>query len=131
METILRIEETSFKTKENGWSSFDGFQVITDKQTIKLGIESGQSCCEQYGYFMSEDDYSEFINSNLISIEITDTCLNTKKLEQEELYSPDCMFVNLNTSKGLLQFVAYNSHNGYYGHDAVVVSEQLNYEETL
>jgi len=131
METILRIEETSFKTKETSWSSYEGFQVITDKQTIKLGIQSGQSCCEQYGYFMSEDDFSGFINSKLISIEITNTCLNTKKLEQEELYEPDLMFVNLNTDKGLLQFVAYNSHNGYYGHDAVVVSEQLNHEEIL
>ena len=28
------------------------------------------------------------------------------------------MFVNINTSNGLLQFAAYNNHNGYYGHNA-------------
>ena len=32
---------------------------------------------------------------------------------------------------GYLQFVAYNSHNGYYGHEAVLISKQLNYEEDL
>ncbi len=41
------------------------------------------------------------------------------------------MFVNLETNVGLLQFVAYNSHNGYYGHDAVLVSKQLNLTEAL
>lgn len=131
MEKILRIEETNFKTKENDRNSYEGFQIITDKQTIKLGISDGQSCCERSGYFMSEDDFTDFIGANLIELAITDTCLNTKKLESEELYSPELMFVNLNTDKGLLQFVAYNSHNGYYGHSAVVVSEQLNHEEVL
>lgn len=131
MEKILRIEETNFKTKENDWNSYEGFQVITEKQTIKLGISDGQSCCERSGYFMSEDDFTDFIGANLIDLAITDTCLNTKKLEDEELYEPDLMFVNLNTDKGLLQFVAYNSHNGYYGHSAVVVSEQLTHEEVL
>mgnify|MGYP006374940981 FL=1 len=131
MEKILRIEETNFKTKENDWNSYEGYKIITDKQTIKLGISNEQSCCERSGYFMSEDDFSEFIGANLIDLAITDTCLNTKKLEEEELYEPDLMFVNLNTDKGLLQFVAYNSHNGYYGHSAVVVSEQLNHEEVL
>ena len=131
MEKILRIEETNFKTKENDWNSYEGYQIITDKQTIKLGISDGQYCCERSGYFMSEDDFSEFIGANIIDLAITDTCLNTKKLEEEELYEPDLMFVNLNTDKGLLQFVAYNSHNGYYGHSAVVVSEQLFHEEVL
>lgn len=131
MEKILRIEETNFKTKKNDWNSYEGFQIVTDKQTIKLGISDGQSCCERSGYFMSEDNFSEFIGANLIDLAITNTCLNTKKLEEEELYEPDLMFVNLNTDKGLLQFVAYNSHNGYYGHSAVVVSEQLSHEEVL
>ena len=34
------------------------------------------------------------------------------------------MFVNINTSNGALQFAAYNEHNGYYGHEAVVISEK-------
>ena len=51
--------------------------------------------------------------------------------ELEYLDSGGAMFVNLETSEGLLQFVAYNAHNGYYGHEAVLVSKQLNHEERL
>lgn len=68
----------------------------------------------------------------MIGISITDTALNNKKIEALEYL--DCggaMFVNLETSEGLLQFAAYNSHNGYYGHEAVLISKQLNYEEGL
>jgi len=131
MEKILRIEETNFKRNKEDWNSFEGFQIVTDKQTIKLGISDGQSCCERSGYFMSNDDIKEFEGANLIDIAIADTALNVKKLESEDLYEPNLMFVNLNTSEGLLQFVAYNCHNGYYGHEAVVLSEQLKHEETL
>lgn len=52
MEKILKIEETSFDGK-------DGFVITTDQQEIKLGIDNGQCCCENWGYFMSEDDLSD------------------------------------------------------------------------
>lgn len=41
------------------------------------------------------------------------------------------MFVDLITDRGVLQFVAYNEQNGYYGHLAKVESRQLTHEETL
>lgn len=132
MEKILRIEETNFKTDEKGWSSYDGYQIITDQQTIKIGISDWQSCCENFGCIITNDEIKEFIGSELLGISITDTALNNKKIEELEYL--DCggaMFVNLETSEGLLQFVAYNSHNGYYGHEAVLVSKQLNCEEGL
>lgn len=135
MEKILRIEEETFKTHKNDYQSYDGFLIVTDKQTIKIGISNSQSCCESWGYFMSEDDLSLFENSVLTEISITDTALNTesfnKRIEDEYLDCGGCMFVNFETSKGKLQFVAYNAHNGYYGHDAVIISEQLKKEECL
>jgi hypothetical protein len=131
MEKILRIEETTFKT-ENDWNSYEGYQVITDEQTIKIGISSGQSCCENFGYLTTNDDLKEFEGSDLLSISVVDTALNNKKIEElEYLDSGGAMFVNFETTKGLLQLVAYNSHNGYYGHSAVLVSKQLNHEESL
>ncbi len=132
MEKILRIEETNFKTDEKGWSNYDGYQIITDQQTIKIGISDGQSCCENFGCIITNDETKEFIGAELLGISITDTALNNKKIEELEYL--DCggaMFVNLETSEGLLQFVAYNAHNGYYGHEAVLVSKQLNCEERL
>lgn len=131
MEKIIRIEEASFKREKDEWQTFDGYQIVTDKQTIKMGISNSQSCCEDWGYFMSNDNLEEFVGANLIDVKITDTELNSKKLQEKDLYEPCLMFVDFNTTNGTLQFVAYNSHNGYYGHDAVLVSEQLNHEECL
>jgi hypothetical protein len=120
METILKIEETTFEGK-------DGFIITTDTQSIKLGIDNGQSCCENWGYFMSEDDISDFIGSKLIDVKITDTLLKPNDdFDVNEMYEGDVMFVNITTDNGLLQFVAYNEHNGYYGHEACVVSKQIN-----
>ena len=123
MEKILKIDEATFDR------FFDGYQITTNKQIIKLGISNGQSCCEEWGYFMSEDNFDRFIGSELLGVEIVDNCLSVKKVEH--VYKGSTMFVNIKTSVGLLQFTAYNDHNGYYGHDAVVISEQLKYEETL
>jgi hypothetical protein len=131
MEKIIRIEETVFKENPQQWFNYEGFQIITDKQIIKLGISDDQSCCEQTGYFMSEDNLKEFEGSNLLNIFLVDTNLNVERYNRENLYSPYLMFVNIKTDKGLLQFVAYNDHNGYYGHSAIVISEQLNHKEVL
>lgn len=135
MEKIISIQPYS---EGEGWLNMSGFSISTDKQLIKLLIESDQSCCENWGYFMSEDEFEKFIGSDLLDISITDTALNTQKMVSEDLkgeppyvYEGGVMFVNLHTSEGVLQFVAYNEHNGYYGHNAKVVSEQLKHEECL
>lgn len=131
MEEILSIKETSFKKYEKAYGSFVGFEIETNKQTIKLGISDGHSCCENYGYLMSEDDLSEFEGASLLGVDIVDTALNVEKLTSEQVSEGDCMFVNFLTSKGLLQFVAYNEHNGYYGHEVLVISNQINHETVL
>lgn len=132
MEKILEINEV-FSVAKPGetWNSFDGFQIKTDKQTILLLISNSQSCCEYWGYFISNDTFQDFIGSELKEITLTDNSLNTKKLPEYGLDEGDCMFINIETSNGTLQFTAYNSHNGYYGHEAVVISTQLNHEVYL
>lgn len=132
-ETILSITDTTFmKEQDKGkWygCSFDGYVIETTKQTIKLGIGNEQSCCESWGYFMSEDDVQSFVGTTLLDIKLTDTALNT--VQKCSVYDGGIMFVDLITDNGVLQFVAYNEHNGYYGHTAIVLSEQLMNEETL
>lgn len=127
-EKIIDIQEVS-NEKFNGCDCGDGYRITTDKQSVKLLISNDKCCCEYWGYFMSEDNLSRFIGAELLDISLTDTELNTKN--HVDIYEGDVMFVNLNTSEGLLQFVAYNDHNGYYGHSACVISEQLNHETTL
>lgn len=131
MEKILKIKEETFTIKDH-YSDFDGFVIVTDKQDIKVGVSNSQSCCESFGCLISNDDVGEFIGAELLSIERVDEGLNTKMIDAGKcLDEGGAIFVNFNTSKGKFQIVAYNSHNGYYGHTAVIISQQLNTIDSL
>ena len=149
MERILKIEECYDVNieRENDYGyrdDYDGFKITTTEQEIYLLINNDQCCCEHWGYFMSEDELDKFINADLLEIKITDTLNNSvtsNKLKEEglyvnengslDMYEGNVVFVDLITSSGALQFIAYNEHNGYYGHEASVISKQLNYDECL
>jgi hypothetical protein len=95
-------------------------------------ISNYQSCCESWGHFLSEDNPAEFIGATLVDVKITDELLNKKRLsELDYLDEGGVMFVDIETDRGVLQFVAYNSHNGYYSHSATVESKQLTHETYL
>jgi hypothetical protein len=134
MEKILKIEEIQ---EGESWFTMSGYAITTDKQVIKLLMDDEQSCCERFGYFMSEDDVQDYIGADLFDVKITDTELKEGLLEKHELNLDDewfeggVMFVDIVTSKGTLQFVAYNEHNGYYGHEAKVVSTQISHSENI
>ena len=71
---------------------------------------------------LNDEDTAYFVGADLISVEVVDTALNTKKLKEADISVSygGIMFVNFVTSKGVMQFVLYNEHNGYYGHDVHV-----------
>ena len=120
---IIKIEETSF-------NEMDGFIIyLNDGTTIQLGIDNYQTCCENWGYFMTNDAPQDFIGASVLTINIVDTCLNVEKAPK--LYEGNVMFVNIETNKGTLQFTAYNEHNGYYGHKAIVKSPLYTKEQCL
>jgi hypothetical protein len=130
METILSINIV----EEGG---MEGYEVITSKQSIKLLIDNEQSCCEHWGYFWCNDNPQDFIGANIIDVSITDTALNEAVLKEKDLdrnaqyFEGVVMFVDIKTERGVLQFVAYNEHNGYYGHEARVECSYLKHSETL
>ena len=121
------MQEIIKEIKEELPNGYEGYSIITNKQTIEIGISDYQKCCEDAGYMSSEDDFKDFIGAEILSIESVDTAKNVKKLEENVYYREACcMFVNINTNKGTFQIVLYNEHNGYYGHSAYVKSTQLN-----
>lgn len=134
MEQILKIDEHS---DGEDWNTKGGYVITTNNQTIKLLMDTDQQCCENAGYFISEDDFTQFIGAEIFDIKVTDTELKEGLLKQHDLdindkwFEGGVMFVDIITSKGTLQFVAYNEHNGYYGHEAKIISEQLNHEEWI
>lgn len=106
----------------------DGYDVqLYDGRILCLRMDTATSCCESPGYFMSHDNLVEFLHARLLSVRVVNGELRGYDLLPE--YGEDykrakaegnVMFVNLETSKGMLQFVAYNDHNGYYSHEAQV-----------
>lgn len=91
-------------------------------------ISNFTSCCEDWGYFSSEDDYNDFIGAELLNVVIVDDALKCAEMDKFSEYHDDAIFVNLETSKGVLQFAVYNSHNGYYGHTVRITSKQVTEE---
>jgi len=127
MEVINKIEEFN-------WDGMEGFLIQTTDQIIELWISNFQSCCESWGYFWCNDNPQDFIGASLLGITLTNTALNTKTIEEHHADSLDdggIMFVNFETNRGVLQFVAYNAHNGFYGHEVKVESKQLNHSDCL
>jgi len=135
METIQKIEDTTFRVKrQNGEDEYEGFVVTTDKQVIKIGVDNYGQCCENWGHFASADNLDNFIGAKLSTIAIADGELESgliAKRVEGGIYEGGIMHVNLDTDRGILQFTAYNAHNGYYGHEGIVLSEQLNHTCTL
>jgi hypothetical protein len=136
MEKILKIEDTLFRANErDGYEQeFEGYVITTDKQVIKIGVSTNQSCCENPGHFASADKLDDFIGAKFSSLTIADAELEPGLIEKRVeggIYEGGIMHVNLDTDRGILQFTAYNEQNGYYGHTGIVVSEQLQHEVTL
>ncbi|HEX2868717.1 MAG TPA: hypothetical protein VHO03_16875 [Ignavibacteriales bacterium] len=130
-ENILEIHELlNVEGENNDWKTYDGYEIITDRQRIKILIENDQNCCESWGYLASEDDFTDFIGAELYKLTETNTALKTVKVPAF-LDEGGVIFVNIETSKGTLQFAVYNGHNGYYGHSVKVISDDLNIDSAL
>lgn len=129
-ETIRKAEVYHFFLYE--LNEIYGIELVTNLHTYLLQIDEQRNCCEAYGGFIiCEDDLNDFIGADLLEIYLTDTCLNTHIVDRINLmqnchnscHYHNVQFINLRTSKGLLQFVVYNCHNGYYGHDVTIKME--------
>ncbi len=138
MKEIIKqiIEVDNYKEDKDSWGHMAGFKVITNQQEILLLIDDESSCCEQWGYFWSDEDIKDFIGFELLKIEVVDTALDKEVLKKhvdvdDSWFEGGVMFVNFETNRGTLQFTAYNNHNGYYGHEAKIISKQLNHSEFL
>lgn len=138
-EIIESIEEYSQNMGRRN-QTHEGYKVTTNKRTIKFLILAEQDCCEAWGYFTSEDNLKEFIGAQLINVEVVDTAMNVVELKLDDIdkeergdnedRSTNTMFVNFQTSVELLQFVAYNNHNGWYGHNAYFIIDDNIEKET-
>lgn len=109
-----------------GYSSYDGYRIDTSEHSYLILIDNGQSCCELWGYFTSEDDTNSFVGKILVDVALTDLALNNKAVEKSGYYDENggIQFVDFKFSDGsVLQFAVYNAHNGYYGHPIIIAKD--------
>lgn len=122
LEIIHLIEEYSNP-------KWDGYRIVTNEQEIFFVIRNNSNCCEEWGYLSTPDDLSEFVGAQLIDIDQIDENYNLiEKLVNAEISGSEevnTTFINIRTNRGLLQLVAYNAHNGYYGHRVTIKSNQF------
>ena len=117
-----------------GSDTMDGYRVTTDTNKILVLISNGQSCCENWGYFSSESDMSQFVGAELLEVNLTDVALNKERVEESGYYDDQggIQLVDFVTTNGVFQLAVYNAHNGYYGHGIVVaIDNEVIHEDTL
>ena len=121
-EKILNIEDYAF------CEDYIGYRITTNNRIIEVLIDNEQQCCEGWGYMCSEDDVTTFVGGDLLSFDVVNDMLEVKEFPKlcSYLEAEECIFINFKTSKGDLQIVVYNSHNGYYGHEVIVRSKNNN-----
>lgn len=108
--TIISINDDFYEG--SGWDTKSGLHIETDKGAIKLLISNGQQCCENWDYLFLEtpDNIDNFIGATIISI--SDIEIPSSSIPEDANETQ----LKIVTSKGVLQFAVYNSHNGYYSH---------------
>lgn len=124
---IISVEEFS----ENG---MEGYKVSTKHISVRVLIDSFQSCCESWGYISSDDDFTPFIGAILKEVKLTDVALNQQVVDDTGYYDEGggIQFVDFVTSRGTFQLAVYNAHNGYYGHGILVaLGEDILCNDTL
>lgn len=115
-EVILKIGEI-----DDQW---EGFEVVTDKRTIRVCISNDQCCCESWGHLASDDDLAQFVGAKLLEVRAVDTALNTKT-NPGDIDEGDVNFVDFLTDRGKFQLAVYDSHNGYYGHSVDITGLEV------
>lgn len=112
-----------------------GYEIHTNEQIVRFIIDNGSSCCESWGFITTEDTLDSFLEAELLSLAVVDMAYDKHPLTKDAfewgLDEGSVCFVDVNTSKGVLQFALYNIHNGYYGHSVEITSKQLDYSTVL
>jgi hypothetical protein len=130
---IKSIRKETFS--QSDWEAYDGYVIECENDIVKIGIDNNQSCCENWGYMSSNDeDLDYYVGADLLSVRVVDeNLLKTKILEEGDIFSEGggIMFVDVDTTRGVFQIAMYNDHDGYYGHDAVVITKESTICERL
>lgn len=124
IEVLNNVNKEGQETKDNGYyGGYDGYKVTTTDNVYYILISNGQSCCEDWGYFDTNDNSQDFIGATLVEIKFDGERLSPM---EEDVYEEEywAQFVDFRTTEGVFQLAVYNNHNGYYGHGIYVLKNK-------
>lgn len=100
----------------------EGVRVGTTHGDIRALISAGQQCCETYGGEIVSNDHSPdyFIGAPVFEVRVTDGSGEVHEDVGMGDYE-NAAFIDIVTIRGVLQLTVYNHHNGYYGHDVILL----------
>jgi len=111
--------------KVDGWVEKVNF---VDANNVLVGYDTTQNCCEQAGWFISEKEDNEILETGIYDLEpySFDTSYFVEvepKMHGNKDYLYSCLdsgsmvrFKLVAPNKADLFLHIYNSHNGYYSH---------------
>jgi hypothetical protein len=89
----------------------DALHLSFEDGTTMRVWDAGQSCCESR-YMQSDADLPAFVGAEFLGLEVGEAAADTP---DEYGGAHETQFLNIKTSKGVLDAVTHNAHNGYYG----------------
>lgn len=126
IKQIKEIDDFWFNNRDR--NQYQGYEIITSHQAIRFIISKEPICCEHFGYICTNDNIEDFIGAEVLSISSLNgdgsTTLFTPEYLRGPTYEELKVFLNIDTNRGRLQFVVYNSHNGHYGHRVKIQSSR-------
>ena len=117
---ICSIEKIDHDDEDTHCYNWSGYEIITTTYVHNFTIQNGDQCCELWGCLLTNDNKEDFIGASVKDINFTTLGhLDKKKFNIDRMDDDgdEVVFINVETDRGTLQFVAYTMHNGYYGHE--------------
>jgi len=117
------IESINGDFEENvGYRNMRGLKIETSNGVIKLMIDDDASCCENWDALFLEtpDDVQKFIGAKILEIKTIEIDNDEDSSAEYGLDEGGETQLKISTTKGVLQYAVYNSHNGYYSHARIL-----------
>lgn len=115
-----------FPSDPNGWGSKINF---VDENNVFVGYDYSQSCCEEFGYFLSHkinDNHTSFDDQIATDDELVNTLLEgwvfdpdffeQKSPEESSFAEQNLAIFRMTKGDNVMYLHLYNVHNGYYSH---------------
>ena len=112
------IKSIDHFTDPRMWEGYT-FELSDSSKSITCKLSNYKNCCEIFGITTTPSNLTTFVGAKYISITVE------RKTPLSYTYDHDTIIAEITilTDCGTIKIELWNSHNGYYPHDYIVISE--------